>query len=392
MAHKSFEVTVEPNILIWARESIGYDHDEAAKRVDVASETLSKWEHGEKKPTLVQLKKLAKLYKRPLAIFFLPSPPKEPPLPKDFRSLPDNRLKPFSLKTRLAIRRARRLQSLATELSTISEHRFVTNIINITANESPEDAASSARKWLGVSIQEQLKWKNETHAFFEWKKAIESQGILVFQMPMPIEETRGFSITDGDIPAIILNETDVQNAKIFSLFHELGHILLNKGGLCDMEEDNFSSTEITQIEIFCNHFAGALLVPKAQLLGHKHVSNINKAISWTDDVLREIAKEFKVSKEVVLRRLMILGLTSQDFYKRKREEWQLQFKELVKKQKRFARPNPPKKCLQENGMPIVSLVLDSYRKEKITYSDVADYLSIKLKHVPKVENLIEGNA
>jgi hypothetical protein len=89
---------------------------------------------------------------------------------------------------------------------------------------------------------------------------------------------------------------------------------------------------------------------------------------------------------------VILGLASLALYKKKREEWQLQTKELLKKRKKGGRANPPKKCLQENGAPIVSLVLDSYRKDKITYSDVADYLSIRLKHIPKVEHLLEGNA
>jgi Zn-dependent peptidase ImmA (M78 family)/DNA-binding XRE family transcriptional regulator len=392
MSRKSFEVNVEPKVLRWARDTTGLNNEEVAKRLKVVPDAISRWETGEKKPTLVQLRKLSKVYKRPLAVFFLSVPPKEPPLPKDFRSLPENQDKPFSLKTRLAIRRARRLQSLAIELSKATERKFISHISKLNITDSVEQAASSIRKQLGIDIQTQFKWRNEAEAFVGWKKAIEKIGVFVFQMSMPLEETRGFSLTDWDIPVIVLNETDVIKAKIFSLFHEFAHILLNKGGLCDMEEDISPTGENTQIERFCNYFAGALLVPKTTLQDHDQVRSINKSIAWSDDVLIDIAKDFKVSKEVILRRLVIFDLATSEFYKKKREEWQLQAKELMKKKKKFGRSNPPKKCLQENGAPIISLVLDSYRKEKITYSDVADYLSIRLKHVPKVEHLLEGNA
>jgi len=392
MPRKSFEVNIKPKILKWARETVGFNYEEVSKRVSVTPDTILKWESGEKNPTLVQLKKLSKVYKRPLAAFFLSEPPKEPPLPKDYRSLPANQIKPFSLKTRLAIRRARRLQKLALELSEITERKIATHLKKIYSTDPPEDVALSVRKWLGITIEDQFEWKNETQAFMEWKKAIENQGILIFQMPMPLDETRGFSLTDGEIPAIVLNETDAINARIFSLFHELGHILLNEGGLCDMGEDFASSTESTSLEIFCNHFAGAILVPKTILLNHPLVKPISKTSVWLDDDLRNIARDFKVSKEVILRRLVILDLASLTFYKKKRDEWQLQTKELMKKRKKGGRANPSKKCLQENGTPIVSLVLNSYRKDKITYSDVADYLSIRLKHVPKVEHLLEGSA
>ena len=79
MPHKSLEVSVEPKVLIWARKSIGRNIEEVAKRLKVSENTVASWELGQKKPTLVQLEKLAKtIYKRPLAAFFLPSPPAEP--------------------------------------------------------------------------------------------------------------------------------------------------------------------------------------------------------------------------------------------------------------------------------------------------------------------------
>ena len=101
MPHKSLEIAVAPKILIWARESIGRNIEEVAKRLKVSENTVTSWESGQKNPTLLQLEKLAKtIYKRPLAAFFLPSPPTEPAPPTDFRTLPADKELPFSSKTR----------------------------------------------------------------------------------------------------------------------------------------------------------------------------------------------------------------------------------------------------------------------------------------------------
>jgi Zn-dependent peptidase ImmA (M78 family) len=206
---------------------------------------------------------------------------------------------------------------------------------------------------------------------------------------MPIEETRGFSLTEGDIPVIVLNEKDSIRARIFSLFHEYGHLLLDKGGLCDMKEQNIPSDKAMSIEKFCNHFAGAILVPKDVLQNHRLLESKTLSTVWSDEDLKKLSKDFKISQEVILRRLVMLKLASLNFYQKKRKEWEAITKEEEKQIIR-RRQKPPKKCIQENGVPMVSLVLESFRKDKITYSDVADYLAIQLKHLPKVEQLIES--
>ncbi|MGH7801443.1 MAG: ImmA/IrrE family metallo-endopeptidase [Thermodesulfobacteriota bacterium] len=390
MPRKSLEAIVEPKVLKWARESMGLDFKETAKRLKVVEDTVGKWESGQKKPTLIQLEKLAKIYKRPLAVFFLPEPPKEIPLPKDFRTLPMDNEKPFSLKTRLAIRRAQRLQSLATDLAKSINREIISQIGRAKLSDDPEVIAIRVRQQLGVEIQKQFSWKDENKAFNDWKKTIENRGILVFQIGIPLKEARGFSLAKGEIPAIVLNLHDSTTGRIFSLFHEYAHLLLNESGICDMEEINGFSGEARSIEKFCNHFAGAALVPKNALLDHQLIRSKEDSSPLPDEVLQELAKAFKVSQEVILRRLLILGRSTRDFYKRKREEWEAKVKRGEQRQRKWGRINPPKKCIRENGVPFVSLVLDTHREGKITYSDVADYLEIRLKHLPKIEQLVEG--
>lgn len=387
MPGKSLEVTVEPKVLIWAREGIGLNRREVANKLDTSEDTVSKWESGQKRPTLIQLEKLTKIYKRPLAAFFLPEPPKEPPIPEDFRTLPSDKKKPFSAETRLAIRRTRRLQSLATELAKNLNRKIITEIGIADLSDDPEVIASRVRMQLGVEIQTQFSWDNEAEALNNWKKAVEKRGVFVFQISVPLEETRGFSLAEGEFPAIVLNLRDAINGRIFSLFHEYAHLLLNDSGICDMGDPDYYLSERSKlIEKFCNHFAGAILVPKDDLLNHKLIESSEHPSQWPDEVLKELAKSFKVSKEVILRRLVILGWADKNFYKIKHEEWK------TTQYPRRGRRNPPKECIQKNGIPFISLVLESHREEKITYSDVADYLSIRLKHLPKIEQFVRGNA
>jgi Zn-dependent peptidase ImmA (M78 family)/transcriptional regulator with XRE-family HTH domain len=459
MSRKSFEVGVEPEVLVWARESMGMDTAEVAGRFNLSENTIKRWESGHKKPTIVQVKKLAEIYKRPLAAFFLPEPPKEPPFPNDFRTLPEERRKPFSQKTRLAIRKARRLQSLAMELARMTESEIYTNIGRASLLDDPEIVANKTRVQIGIDVRTQFTWEKDSDAFGEWRKAIERLGVLVFQLPLPVEETRGFSLLEDTLPTIVLNKKDHIRARIFTLFHEYGHLLLNTSGICNWQNQNSSPETDESVEKFCNHFAGAFLVPRDALLKHELVEQGVNTSNWHDEYFGEISRDFKVSREVILRRMLTLRLVSWNFYRTKYNKWRKKVKEkqepkylisigmnykqylkeglisrflvdifrnnnlvltedakiaqkddknweirdksrkyLIKdngihlkvyKGKGGGRQSIPQKCIRENSIPFISLVLDSYRREKITYNDIADYLGIRAKHIPKVEHLIE---
>ncbi|MBA7609837.1 hypothetical protein ES703_17031 [subsurface metagenome] len=387
----TIEVFVEPTVLVWARESIGESIERAAKRLRTTPETVKEFESGEKKPRLAQLEKLANLYKRPLAVFLLSEPPKEPPLPDDFRTLPEGEREPFSPDTRLAIRRARRLQNLAAELARELDREIEPQIGRASLPEryedltsSAEDLASKTRKELGVEIQTQFEWKNNRKALNQWRHLIERRGVLLFQMRMPFKETRGFSLTEGELPAIILNLDDSINGRIFSLFHEYAHLMIDHGGICDMKHTNHQ-----RIEVFCNHFAGAFLVPRADLLSYPLVRTKQKKIEWPEEDLQELSLVFKVSKEVILRRFLILGLTTEDFYQDKREEWYEKWEEGKKKE--GGRRNMARECLRDKGVPFVSLVLEAYESERITLSDVADYLGTRLQYLSQIEELARAS-
>lgn len=380
MPHKSLEVTVERKVLIWARESIGMNIGEVAKRLNTSEDTVSKWESGQKRPPLIQLEKLAKtVYKRPLAVFLLSEPPMEPPIPKDFRTELSIKRKPLTPSTLLAIRKARRLQTSAIELN--RELGFPIKPFSISAklSEDPEIVAERVRAKIVSSSFNIYMFKDGERAFEGWKHILEDNGLLIFQISIPQREIKGFSLIEGELPAIVVNKADEANSKIFSLFHELAHILLNESGICDMIEDTHSPN----IEKFCNHFAGAFLVPSAQLLSHTLVKQNKLSDVWENQTLRTIANEFRVSKEVILRRLLILGRTTSTFYKKWREK-------NIKEYRPFGKGgrDPVKMCVQERGEKYVSMVFGAYTQNKINTLDAADYLGVKIDQIHKVRELI----
>jgi transcriptional regulator with XRE-family HTH domain len=78
MADKAF---ITPNVLKWARESARMSEETAAAKVSVTVEKFKEWEAGTNQPTIRQAQTLAKAYKRPFALFFLPE------IPRDFQPL-----------------------------------------------------------------------------------------------------------------------------------------------------------------------------------------------------------------------------------------------------------------------------------------------------------------
>lgn len=387
MSRKAIYVNVNPDVMKWARESSGRKFEDVKKRLDISVNAIEDWERGTKRPTLNTLEKLATFYKRPLAVFFLPEPPKEPSIPTDFRFLPAEKRRPLSTKALLAVRRARRLQSLATEIIEEFGDKPVAKIGRASLTEDPEVVAARERDRLSIRVEQQLDFKGDYDAFNKWREALENLNILVLQARISPEEARGFSLLDHLLPTIIVSISDYIRARIFTLFHEYAHLLLGTSGICFPHEAPEEDATKHEIERFCDHFAGALLVPKHALLQDDNVKQIIRGTNNVDDnLLYEIASRFKVSKAVILRRLLYCGVITRGQYMSELVDLQAR---KMRKGKGFGLPSA-KRCVAESGRLFVSLALEAKERELITHSDLSDYLSIKVRHLDKVEALIHG--
>jgi Zn-dependent peptidase ImmA (M78 family)/transcriptional regulator with XRE-family HTH domain len=380
----AIEAAVKPAVLKWARESSGSSVEQAAKRARVPASAFAQWETAESSLRLGQLRALADYFKRPLAALLLSQPPPEPALPTDFRKLP-GRSRHLERRTRLAIRRAMRLQELAHDLMQALKHDAAPLIGRAHRSDDPEAVADRERQRLDIPIDAQLGWKNSWQALRTWRAAVEGRNVLVLQLPMPVEDVRGFSLSDVAPVAIVASSSDAVQARIFTLFHEYAHLLLREPGICVPEPAPGARGPLAVVEQWCNRFAGALLVPGPTLASILETSSPIRSERDLMAAVEEGARRFRVSRLVVLRRLLDARLASKPHYQKVAAE-------LTRKPKMRkgggGGADPARKCLSENGRVFTSLVLEARSQGLINYADVSDYLGLRLKYLKKVETQV----
>ena len=389
----SVKALVKHELLVWARTSAHLSLEDAARKAQVKEEQLAAWERGEEQPSIPQLRKLGRAYKRPLAVFYLPAPPKTFDALRDFRRLPAEMAGRQSPDLAFEIRRARARREIALDLyQELTGEEPKAFLSTASLSEDPEVVAARLRDLLGVKRTEAASWGNVYDAFNRWRGALEEAGVLVFQAEdVEVSEIRGFSLSERLFPAVVVNIKDAVVGRIFSMLHEATHLMLREGGLCDLLEEASRAQE--RIEAFCNHVAGATLMPRAWILGEV---GQHKGTQWADEEIALLAQAYRVSREAVVRRLLVLGKTTEDFYRRKRKQLQVEFEaQQEEAQQRKALglgaggfAPPDRMAVSTAGPFFVRLVLESYHQEKITPNDLSSFLEVRLKHVPKIEHAV----
>jgi Zn-dependent peptidase ImmA (M78 family) len=377
---------------MWARETAGFDLSTAAEKLDVDEEKLGAWETGDDQPSIPQLRKVAELYKRPLAVLYLPEPPLTFQPMHDFRRLPDLGLRRFSPELTFEIRSAQQRRELALELFEDADEK--PHIFSLTASikENPEIVGSFIRKALKVDYQLQAYWRDPRVAFLAWRSKIEDIGALVFQAShIESDEASGFAIWADALPVMVVNRKDAYPRRVFSLLHELVHLMLRQSGVSDLESDGPRPQEDERIEAFCNHVAAATLVPQDLLLAEPLV--VARGVGrheWSDAEVRSLATIYSVSRETIVRRLLTFQRASEDFYGRKRRQYAVEYQQQRQreKEKNEGKPIPrnmPRETVADFGRPFVRRVIENYHQDRISLSEVSGYLGVKVRHVPGIE-------
>lgn len=308
----------------------------------------------------------------------------------DFRRLPGEVAGIESPELRLEIRKARYRRQVALDLYRALGEDPPEFTLAASLSEDPEVVAGRARETLNGTLQ-QHEWKNHYQALNGWRAAFERIGILVFQaVDVDVDEMRGFSVADLPLPVVVVNIKDSPRARVFSMAHELAHLMLREEGLCDLAEEAPRPAPEQRVEVFCNHVAGALLVPANELLGEQVVREHSRSPIWTDEELARLVNRFQASRETILRRLLLLGRTSEAFYRQKRKEFLEGYQERPPKEGGF--PPPDRVAVASAGPLFARLVLDSFHQEKITSSDVSEYLDVRLRWMGKIEQAVFGRA
>jgi len=378
------DIKTNPDVLKWARDALMLSKPKAAESTQISMSRLEQLESGEKLPTMDELRAMSKTYNRTIATLLLQKTPNEKPLPKDRRTINSANLGIFHEKTIMAVRKARALVYSLLELKedagiTVPQFHYKANLQDAAVN-----VAELLRKnW---QLDEYRQLENVNDALDAYIEHIESLGVAVFQLSLTQDNLRGFSLIDEQMPVIAIKRGSEQpTAKIFTLFHELGHILLNEGGICDINFD----ANAQQIEKWCNAFAAEILVPSDQLLQmnivREYASTNEK--KWTKKDLIELANYFHVGPLAILRCLLEHNLTTAAFYKEKHEVWN---KPSFGKAKEPEGRNIPKETIKEKGRTYISLAFKAFDQNRIDLKDLSDFLGVRLSYISKTRQLLNA--
>lgn len=392
---KRLKATINPAVLVWARKSASYQTATAAAKLGIEEDVLLTWEKGDDQPSIPQLRKLADLYKRPLAVMYLPEPPLAFQALHDFRRLPDTGVRGYSPSLAYEVRLAHERRQLALDLLAEDGDEPPKFTLTTTITTPVETAGAAVRKALGVDYNTQANWRDTRVAFHAWRAGIEELGILAFQASrIDSDEASGFAFYGTTLPFVVVNRKDVWGRRVFSLLHELAHLMLHQSGVSDLEAEGHRPPGDQRVEVFCNQVAAAALMPKERFLSEAILQGTGDGPrEWPDDTIRALAATYAVSREAVVRRLLTFGRTTEEFYGRKRREYAREFEAKKQRDKeklgdKGIPRNMPRETVADAGRPLVRMLLSHYHADRLSLAELSGFLGVKARHVPGIEQTL----
>ena len=373
---------ITPEVLTWARERVGYKVDDLAAKSGFAE--VDACERGQSKPTYRQLEKIAEILQLPVAIFFFPEPPDWPPIEETFRTLGSEQFAEIPPAIRLLLHKARAFQLGLSELNEGRNpaERLITRDLTLRDDELIDTTAARIRDFIGVSLADQFGWRDEDTAFKAWRSAFYRVGVTVFKDAFGADEFCGFSLYAEEFPVIYVNNSNAKTRQVFTLFHELAHLLHRTSGV-DMTRNFRQSlpSDESRIEMKCNQLAALILVPDEEF-------NLARTPGRVDrNETRNLAKRFCVSREVIYRKFLDRSWITQAEYEAATREWAEQFADTAKGK---SGGNPYQTWLTYLGEEYVTLAFRRYYEERIDDEELADYLGIKPKYIDSLEETLLG--
>lgn len=368
------KMPVTPAVITWARSRAGYTLDEAASDF----RQIAEWELGESFPSYPQLERMSDRFKCPVAVFFFPEPPAVEPIGESFRTLPDQEFERMPREVQTMLRKGKAMQLNLAELGNGQQvtDRLITRDIRFDIDQSLDEMAARVRGYLGISLETQFSWRTIEEALERWRLALSDVGVFVFKEAFKSEDYSGFCLFDEQFPVIYIDNGTPKSRQIFTLFHELSHLLFATSGIdvTDFGYLHWLNDEAEKIEIICNRFAGRFLVPDDALglaIANQHPST---------DLAEQLAAQFSVSREVIYRKFLDRELITAEEYREASDTWAAQV--AVK----GAGGNYYYTQIAYLGKSYINLVLSHYYQNRFDEVQLAGYLNIKPKNVSKFED------
>ncbi len=307
-------VVVSPDLLRWARERAGVmTADELAGRFP----KLPEWETATVLPTLKQLQDFAHTVHVPVGYLFLPAPPEETlPIP-DFRTHEGRGVRRASPDLLDMLYACQERQGWYRDFSLASRMPEADFVGSAALNQRPEEVAAAMAARLGFDLAARAACRTWEEALRLFIGQAEKLGVLVMvsgivlsntRRALDPQEFRGFALADRRAPLVFVNGADTKSGQMFTLAHELAHLWLGTSALSDASAAPLNGHR--REEVWCNAVAAELLVP---LSAFRPALQPDEPL---DAAMQRLARQFKVSTLVILRRCLDAGAITRDVFDR----------------------------------------------------------------------------
>jgi Zn-dependent peptidase ImmA (M78 family) len=326
-----WRMTVNPEILTWARNTAGLTADAAARALGFsdtinrsAAERLMALEAGSEDPSRSVLLRMSKAYRRALLVFYLREPPRIGDRGQDFRTVPGGTPPLYNPLLDALIRDIRGRQAAVRALLEETEPSPVDFIGAASMSDPTEDLANRIRERLQFSLDQFRRQATAQLAFGYLRETIEATGVYVLLLGnlgshhtnISVDVFRGFAVADPIAPFIVINDQDARPAWSFTALHEMAHLWLGATGVSG------ASIE-ARIERYCNDVAGEILLPTAEI---RALAYLRRApLAEVIEAVSTFASARNISRAMVAYKLLRANAISESTWRQiadyLRQEW-----------------------------------------------------------------------
>jgi Zn-dependent peptidase ImmA (M78 family)/DNA-binding XRE family transcriptional regulator len=268
-----------------ARLIKGLGQEELAQTIGITKQMVSKYEKGLSMPSSAHLFQLADALQVNVDFFF---------------SAPQLELGTVNFRKKSAFG-IRKQESLKEKLQAeIADYIEIEDLLQVSYSGIVEACSVEVRSIAEVEqavVDIRHQWDIGLDPIHNIIQLLEDHEIKVIEIDETADAFDGLAcLVNDNIPVIVVNKNFPVERKRFTLAHELGHLLLK---IPDSEQSN--------IEKYCNRFAGAFLFQQSAII--KEFGVQRSPISLAE--LIEVQKKYGMSIQGIMYRLKDIGIISE---------------------------------------------------------------------------------
>ncbi len=380
------EAYVTAKVITWARERAKMTVEQVASGLGVKADKVVAWEGGDARPTFRQAEEMAQRLRVPFGYLFLSSPPNEEiPLP-DLRTIANRPISDPSPELIEVTQDALRKQDWYRQYRMADGAEPVHFVGRYSVEGGVDQVAESMRVTLAVNDDLRHAARNWEDFLTLLARNAEGAGVLVLRSgvvgnntrrPLDVQEFRGFALSDSFAPIVFINAQDSKSAQIFTLAHELAHIWIGRSGVSNPDYKIRAGQQSSPIDRFCDRVAAEVLVP---------IQGFMDRWSSEEDIdtnLDRLARQYRVSALVILRRALESGIIDQGDYGQ-------HYDPLAIRKGGGEGGNYYLNIPVRNSKTFTLSLLAAAISDRVSYRDAATLLNVSMASVPALYDRLIG--